>query len=205
MKKLLSVLLLLAATITASAQITWNAKAGLGMSSLMGDGDVDSKIVGKIGVGIEKPISPNWSLMPSLEFALKGAKYGEAGYSENVSLYYVQIPVLAAYRFHLTGKWNLCLKAGPYFAYGIAGDSSYEEDGKGSGSDDVFGVEIGAKRFEMGLDFGVDFEYGKWVVGAEYEYGITPLIDFPEDFDEYGSYEYKLKNQAFYVTVGYKF
>lgn len=207
MKKLLSFVLFAMFAITASAQITWNVKAGFGVSSCIGDAEGSkAHFVGKIGAGMEYAISSNFSLMPSAEFALKGAKWGEdddeyGSFKETLDLYYFQIPVLAAYRFNLTDKLNLVAKAGPYFAFGFAGKDKYSEsfgdsDGEKGGNDDVFGSEIGAKRFEMGLDFGVDLEFKRFVVGAEYEFGLTPLVK-EEDW--------KLRNSAFYVTVGYKF
>lgn len=90
---------------------------------------------------------------------------------------------------------NLVVKAGPYFAFGFAGKVN-ADDSYGSYDGDVFGDEIGAKRFELGVDLGVDFEFKRWVVGAEYEIGITPLIK------EDGA---TARNSAFYVTAGYKF
>ena len=187
---------------TAQAQITWNAKGGLGLAKCIGDDGVDTKnmTVGKIGVGIEKPLTANWSLMPSLEFAIKGAKYtsedwssgGYAGdYDAEVNIYYLQIPVLAAYRFNLNDSWNLTLKAGPYFAYGVKGD----DDGEDIFADDGDKYdEQGANRLDIGLDFGVDFEYHRYVFGLEYEYGLTKLFDYAD-----------LKTSATYITVGYKF
>lgn len=68
MKKVLSFLVMATITIVASAQITWNAKAGVGISSvILSEGSEGSKIhlVGKLGAGMEYAISSNFSLMPS--------------------------------------------------------------------------------------------------------------------------------------------
>lgn len=218
MKKLLSFVLVALFAFTASAQVTWNAKAGFGVSScISSDGaeGVKAHFVGKIGVGMEYPISSNFSLMPSAEFALKGASfideeqyssYGESfttKYRDNVNLLYFQIPVLGAYRFNLNNHLNLVLKAGPYFAFGFYGNVKSEIEFNYDGNNekipehsfDAFS-DLGAKRFELGLDFGVDFELKRFVVGAEYEIGLTPII---------GEDDFSLRNSAFYVTVGYKF
>ena len=207
MKKILCFLVVAMFAITASAQITWNAKAGFGISScILSDGGEGSKphFVGKIGVGMEYPFSANFSLMPSAEFAYKGAKfsYNESdkgiGYSskETIDIFYFQIPVLAAYRFNLTDRLNLVAKAGPYFAFGLGGSVNFSDSESYKAKAGVFSDEIGGKRFEVGLDFGVDLEFRRFVVGAEYEFGLTPLVK------EEGA---SAKNSAFYVTVGYKF
>ena len=213
MKKLLCLLVVAMFAITASAQITWNTKAGFGISScLYSDGDNEdgkTHFVGKLGVGMEYPLTSNFSLMPSAEFALKGAKWGYKDdsfkYDETIDIYYFQIPVLGAYRFNLTDRLNLVAKAGPYFAFGFAGKAKFSESySEGSFSDNYSGSENlfknGGKRFEVGLDFGVDLEFKRFVVGAEYEFGLTPLFKEEDKGDSWS-----VKNSAIYVTVGYKF
>lgn len=200
MKKLFVLAFAMAMTMAASAQVTWNAKLGIGMANCAvsnGEGeDMKLHLVGKAGVGLEYPLTANLSLMPSLEFAVKGYKveYGDGRYSEKCDLMYLQVPVVAAYRFNLSSGWNLAVKVGPYFAYGIKGnakfnDSRYDEDEKY----DPF--EEGAKRFDAGLDVGIDFEHHRYVIGLEYERGFVSL----------SKTDVKIYNQAFYLTVGYKF
>lgn len=200
MRKLFSLLCVAMFAITASAQITWNVKGGAGFATCYGDAEgLSSHFVGKIGVGIEQPFAPNWSVMPSLEVAWKGAKYDyiEDDYyktSETLDMFYIQLPIVAAYRFNLSDSWNMTLKAGPYFAYAISGKMKGDYSmGDYYDSDDFDVFDDGdAKRFDLGLDFGVDFEYHRFVLGAEYELGLT---EFSEG----------LKNAAAYVTIGYKF
>ena len=142
--------------------------------------------------------------MPSLEVAIKGTKwsYKEDGYSadETLNPIYVQIPILGAYRFNLDDDWNLTFKVGPYFAYGVAGDAKYKgKDASGntySETESLFG-DFDAKRFDAGVDVGIDFEYHRFVFGAEFERGFMSFSPDDADFNIY--------NQAFYVTLGYKF
>ncbi len=191
MKKILSVLFVFAVALSASAQITYNAKASLGLSSVDVSESVDglkNKFVAKIGAGIEKPLNENWALMPSLELAWKGYKIEDGDYGQDVSFMYIQVPVLAAYRLNLNGSWNMTAKAGPYFAYALSGDSGDEELG------DFF--DNGGKRFDAGIILAVDFEYHKYVIGLEYERGLTNIMDVES---------ISVTNQAFYATVGYKF
>ena len=84
---------------------------------------------------------------------------------------------------------NIAVKAGPYFAYGV--------DGKFKVGDQEIDLykDTGAKRFDVGADVGVDFEYHRFVFGAEYEIGFSNM----------SSGDNTIKNMAFYLTVGYKF
>lgn len=201
MKKLFSLVCVALFTITASAQITWNVKGGVGIANCIGSDAVgsESHIVGKIGAGIEKPLTSNWSLMPSLELAWKGAKYNddEFDYKDVIDLFYLQIPVVAAYRINVNDHWNITPKTGPYLACALHGQYKYEVNGSysESGKENLFSSEFGGKRFDFGWDFGIDFEYQRFVFGAEYEIGF---ISFgPKDSD--------IKNSAAYFTLGYKF
>ncbi|MBO4984809.1 MAG: hypothetical protein J6C87_04110 [Bacteroides sp.] len=74
MKKLSLVFALLLMCMCATAQITWNVKAGVGIATLSGLNDEGSKKMKfgwKVGVGIEKPLAANWLIMPSLELSRK--------------------------------------------------------------------------------------------------------------------------------------
>jgi len=184
MKKLFVLVFALAMTMTVSAQITWNVKLGGGMSTFWG---YSSKglFVPKVSVGIEKPLSAKWSLMPSIEVAWKGFRHGryDSFYRDEASrLLYLQIPIVAAYRVNLSNNWNLALKAGPYFAYQISAEHLEDYNSK--------------KKFDIGLDVGFDFEFHRFVFGVEGEMGFIPLSDIDTR---------SIKNLAFYGTVGYKF
>lgn len=196
MKKFLVLLLTFFAVSSVSAQITWNLKGGIGVATCFGDMvNLQPHLVGKIGGGIEKAFTPNWSIMPSLEIAWKGAKYSERGYSETLDILYLQIPVMAAYRINLTDNWNMTIKAGPYLAFGVWGSLAYNLNDNyysNSGRENIF--DEYTNRFDVGIDIGLDFEYRRFVFGLEYEVGAISIIK-----DE------SLHNSAFYATIGYKF
>lgn len=212
MKRLLGLVCGVMLTIAASAQITWNVKAGGGIATMWG-GDLENvkpHVVAKIGVGLEKPFSSNFSLMPSIEVAWKGVKnsftdyewnyyvddYFVIDYTENVDLLYIQIPVVAAYRFNISDNWNLTLKGGPYVAYNIYNhykvdlsmyDINYDSESVSNKMD--------IKKFDAGLDVGIDIEYHRFVFGVEGEMGFLSLLGG----------DAKVNNLAFYATIGYKF
>lgn len=217
MKKLSLVFALLLMCMCATAQITWNVKAGVGIATFAGDsGDGNSKMkLGwKVGVGIEKPLSANWLIMPSLEFKQKGSAwegqetyydYEEHYYSyeDVVTLNYLQLPILGAYRTRLNDDFNLTLKAGPYLAYALSGDYEWSDNEGDNGSADIFGKEmelegLESSRFDFGLALGADVEYHRFVVGAEAEFGFIPCFKNTED-------NISIRNISAYITVGYKF
>ena len=189
-------------SLVASAQLTWNVKAGLGTAWCPTDEDGISKkthVVGKLGVGLEKPFTQNFSVMPSLELALKGTKWKlvdlDETFEQQVNLTYLQIPILGAYRFNLNDSWNIVAKAGPYFAYALSGNVKEDSD-----EYDIFDkTEMEgdtANRFDAGIILGADFEYHRFVAGVELEYGLTNIVDWGQ---------VDVKNVAGYITVGYKF
>ena len=117
MKKGLIFVLFALVSIVSYSQISWNAKVGMNMSNFTGDMDTDMRIGFNVGVGMEYQFSDMWSIQPSLMFTQKGAKQDEV----KMNPMYLEIPVLAAARFAIADNQNIVVKAGPYFAYGIAG------------------------------------------------------------------------------------
>lgn len=206
MKKLFTLFVVLFVTMTANAQVTWNLKGGVGLASCIGSGDAaDSKLkfVAKFGGGLETPITQSLSFMPSLEVAWKGGKYDMPGGDATLNLIYLQIPAVLAYRVNVNDRLNMTIKAGPYAAFALSGNmkQDYVIGAMAYNYDvNIFkenGVSItkAANRFDVGLDVGLDFELHRFVLGLEYELGFVSFA--PNDN--------KLKNQAFYLTVGYKF
>lgn len=198
MKKIALITVLLTASIAAFSQVTYNAKAGLGIAFMsatdLPDGmNINSNVVWKIGAGIEKAFTPDFSIMPSIELAKKGmtlsaTSEGETE-SEKIGITYLQIPVLGAYRYNLSEGWNVTAKAGPYFGYALSAKASY------NGQKEDFSDNI--NKFEIGLDFGLELEHHRYCFGFEFERGFTSITDEPEDGDIF--------NAALYVTIGYKF
>lgn len=208
MKKLGLLMVTMLVCMVTSAQITWNVKAGAGFATMRGDvEDVESKLGWKIGVGIEKPLSADWLIMPSLEFKLKGTQVsftdGTNKENDKLTMSYLQLPILAAYRTRLNDDFNLTLKAGPYVAYAFSGKMKYEGTWDGEYEEeewDIFEEEEEGKRFDAGLLLGVDFEYHRFVLGAEFEYGLLPALKLEEEDGTFKAY-----NTSFYITLGYKF
>ncbi len=189
MKKILFVVAMVFCTLTASAQddSKFILNAGLGASSVVG-GDADSKLkfAYKAGVLYDLSITENFSVIPGLEFAVKGFDSNE--YDGAINLGYIQIPVFAAYKFPLNSNVNILVKAGPYVAYGVVAND-IELTSKITYN--AFDKDKGYKRFDAGLIGGVDLVFEDFTVGLEYSHGFAKMMS--------GA---KLYNQAFGVVLG---
>lgn len=223
MKKLFLSLVLLCACGSISAQVTWNVKGGIGFSSfwLSETGmDVKSKMVWRLGVGIETPLTHDLLFMPSLEIAQKGAKMETPDdpdddpsssyyfhYEDDARLTYLQIPLLLAYRIPL-GTVNATFKAGPHIAYALSGKmKSNYVDGRTSGTESInlfdlddYEEDVKSSRLDVGITVGVGFEYHRAELGIELEQGFTNMFELKDEYDK--NY---IKNTALYITLGYKF
>ena len=193
MKKGLIFVLFALVSIVSYSQVSWNAKVGMNMSNFTGDMDTDMKIGFNVGVGMEYQFTDMWSIQPSLMISQKGGKYDEDGETVKFNPMYLEIPVLAAARFAVTDNQNVVVKAGPYFAFGVAGKVKVGDE-KG----DFFGDgddQYGGKRFDCGIGVGVAYEINKFFIDLTGEFGLTKIYDG----------DGAPKNINFSIGVGYKF
>ena len=190
MKKVLLMVALALTTLTMSAQedSKWTVKAGVGLSSVVGDDveGVENIFSYKVGLSYDLGISENFSIIPEVEFANKG--YKSEVVNGDINKFFLQIPVFAAYKFNVSDNMKLAIKAGPYVAYGLLGS---DIDWYNGDSDNIFDID---ERFDAGIIAGLSLDFEQFTVGIEYNRGLTEV---EEDCDAY--------NQGFGVTFGYKF
>lgn len=177
-------------TMNAQEDSNWTVKAGVGMSSVVGsDTDADKSIISyKVGVSYDLGITENFSVIPGVEYVGKGFK--EDGINGNINMSYLQVPILAAYKFPVSDNMKLSVKAGPYASYGLFGS---DLEFYGGGSINVFDSDM-FDRFDLGAIAGVSLDLNQFSVGVEYSRGLMKLSS---DVNAY--------NQAFGLVVGYKF
>ena len=94
-----------------------------------------------LGVGMDYGFSENWSLQSGLMFIFKGFKVKDAFKARPI---YLDIPILAAYKFNISDNTKFVINAGPYLAFGLGGKVKYD----GGGDEKVFGDD-GWKRFDF--------------------------------------------------------
>lgn len=168
------------------SKFTW--KAGVGISNLAGSDNAGLKtaISFKLGVGYEYALSESFSIEPAVMLHNKGFKVD--GFSNYVARYFLEVPVLAAYKVNLNNNCQLVLNAGPYVAYGLFGSDIEWGDGTKTSAFDAF------KRFEAGIGAGAKVLFGRMAVGVDFNRALTKAMD-----------DVKVYSQVIGLTFGYKF
>ena len=93
------------------------------------------------------------------------------GFSGYVTRYFLEVPVLAAYKINLNNNCQLVINAGPYVAYGLFGSDVEWSNG------DKTNVFDTCNRFEAGIEAGAKLVFNRMFVGAYYNRAFTKAID----------------------------
>ena len=193
MKKLLLLIALVCAVLNVSAQedskLSW--KAGIGLSGAAGsDSDgFKSTLSYKVGVGYEYAISESFSIEPAAMINNKSFKID--GISGNINRFFLEVPVLAAYKMDLNDNYKLIINAGPYVAYGLFGSDIEWGDGEAKTN-----VIDSCDRFEAGIEAGARVVFGEMSVGIDFNRAITKAFKEGDG---------KVYSRVIGVTFGYKF
>lgn len=183
MKKIFLVLMITTVAAVANAQVKWDVRVGVNVSQFS-EGDAGLKLGLKAGVNAEFEFSELFALRPGLYFSMKGSSEDTkfaSDFPSKANLSYIELPVLASFRFPVKNNFSLALNAGPYFACRV----NKEPD-----------MLPGVNTFDMGVEAGLDFVFGKFVFGPGVQYGLTEAA-------KYGTT--KLHNINYSLTFGYKF
>lgn len=215
MKKIFAIVACVAMSLAANAQawssekpenpVKFGVQAGMNISSFSYEDDSpDSKIGFNAGVTLDYSIVKSFAIKTGLFFTMKGAKTSEsyAGVDDDwkATPMYLELPILASYRYNFSDNLQWEVNAGPYLAFGLGGKKKNEVSGKGfsqEDEDDFFGKSDDgkAKRFDMGLQFGTGITFQQhYCIGIAYELGLTELHKDDKD-----------KNNNFMINLGYKF
>lgn len=156
---------------------------------------------------VEKPILQSLSAKAGVFYTMKGTVgKNDAGFGGTLtttfSPAYIEIPVLASYRYQINEKLRVQFDLGPYFAIGIHGKDKKENSGNGSFSRpteteyDLFGKDGQLKRFDFGLRFGPEVVFNnKFRGGLGYEFSVINISNMGG----------KVGNGNFMVNLGYSF
>lgn len=192
MKKIFMIAALALVTATAGAQ-NWKAEVGAGVTQYNGDADSDGKFAWQVGAGYEFKVVGNFSIQPYLYLIDKGGK----GDGLKSNAYYLEMPVLASYRFDVGHGISVVPQIGPYFSVGIFGKTKEDVYG-GNGEKvkyDTFSNDA-LKNRDIGLTFKVEAEYQKYSFGVRYDMGVT---------DNNNSDGGSIKNSTWMFSLGYRF
>ena len=168
--------------------VTFGVRAGLNMNNLKGLNEPNTHFADEelntdglycfhVGVNLDYNINKSFALETGVFFTNKGlAGYDyylhnyndEVRYSSNESRhrYFIQIPVLARFKFYVNEDFNIQIRAGGFAAPRIGANSD-------------FGwfplVVFTYKDFDAGLIGGLGISYKSIYLGAQYEYGLTEI------------------------------
>lgn len=202
MKKFLMTAVLGMFALAGFSQVKWDARVGMNFSNVTKADNTKALPGFQLGVGMDYGFSENWSLQSGLMISSKGYKfdYKDEYYNESYKArpIYLDIPILAAYKFNISDNTKFVINAGPYLAFGLGGKCKYDEGGdyklfKGEDGDDA---EM--KRFDLGIQYGIGLE-----ISEHYLVNLTGQNGFisPNNIDGFEDY----KNMTFSIGVGYRF
>ena len=99
-------------------------------------------------------------------------------YKETSTASFIQLPIHAGYKLPIADDMKIIFHGGPYIACGVGGNTKRESTGNGKYGKaklDTFGDNGLLKRFDFGLGFGISFEYAKFGVGIDWDFGLLDL------------------------------
>lgn len=184
----------------ADQPVTFGIRGGVNFAKQTASADgysasAKSNVGFNVGVSVDIPMLESLYLQTGLYYTVKGYKLDvedyeyEEVYTEKTNPSYLEIPILASYRYNFSDRTQLQINFGPYVACGIAG--KYKYDGE---EEDFFGDAN--KRFDAGLAFGAGMTFGHFFVGLNYDLGLTNTL---KDSDA------SFKNRSLSINVGYNF
>lgn len=199
MKKFLMTAVLAMFALTGFSQVKWDGRFGVNFSNVTQDKDSKALPGFTLGVGMDYGFTENWSLQSGLMISSKGFKYKIGNEKDTYRPIYLDIPILAAYKFDIADNMKFVINAGPYLAFGLGGKNKEHWDGGESYK--LFKGDDGWKRFDLGLQYGIGLELSeRYLINLTGQNGFICPIDFPSGYK--GD---KPKNMTFTIGVGYRF
>ncbi len=198
MKKYLLTVLLGVFAVAGFSQVKWDARFGMNFSNQTKVDEAKALPGFTMGVGMDYGFTENWSLQSGLMITSKGYKLKEMGEKLKVRPIYLDIPILAAYKFAISDNAKFVVNVGPYMAIGLGGKAKWSDDDDTKLFDDK-GADW--KRFDLGIQYGIGLELGEhYLVNFTGQNGFIAPRDYSDGYD--GD---KPKNMSFAIGVGYRF
>ena len=176
------------------AQVQLGLKAGVNLATLKFDNPSlnatqQARIDFQGGFLVDVPLTRSLSLQPALLISTKGSQINTFAIdssrtpiatpiTNSIKLLYVELPLLALFRFEVSSSLRLYGGLGPYLGVGLGGriHSSYAPLGE---REVVFGSgAVGRnnfRRFDYGLSGAAGLEWHRLLVGLTYGYGLADL------------------------------
>lgn len=175
------------------SQVKWDAKFGMNFSNMTKIDESKALPGFTLGVGMDYGFNENWSLQSGLMISSKGFKFKEGDWKDKYRPIYLDIPILAAYKFNISDNTKFVINAGPYLAIGLGGKNK-ETDEEDIKLFDKDGYDW--KRFDLGIQYGIGLELSdRYLINLTGQNGFISPVDGGDD----------PKNMTFSIGVGYRF
>ena len=192
MKKFLMTAVLGMFALAGFSQVKWDAKFGMNFSNMTKIDESKALPGFTLGVGMDYGFNENWSLQSGLMISSKGFKFKEGDWKDKYRPIYLDIPILAAYKFNISDNTKFVINAGPYLAIGLGGKNK-ETDEEDIKLFDKDGYDW--KRFDLGIQYGIGLELSdRYLINLTGQNGFIS-VDGGDD----------PKNMTFTIGVGYRF
>lgn len=181
MKKLFLGAALAVSSLTFAQQ--FGAKAGVNVSSLSKQADLDSKskVGAYAGIFMNAPLASNFSIQPELLYSLEGNKttetYPGVKYNYTNNLHMINIPVM--FQYNVTPEFYL--EAGPQFGFVAGAKGKTKIDGNVVGinvnSDKTVDIKDNFNTFNFSLGAGAGYYFiPNLGVTVRYMAGLTDVV-----------------------------
>lgn len=182
--------------------VYYGLRLGLALSAVNSDDDrLDG---GSVQAGLNLGAIIGFQLSPAapvyletgLFYTEKGGKGKVEGVKFTYDLNYLELPIIAKYKYDVDGDLSVQPFAGGYLSYGVGGKvknfgrTKDERATYSSFSEDFF------KRFDGGLRIGCGLEYQMIYAEMAYDFGLSNICH--SDFDS-------SHNGCFYINCGVNF
>lgn len=195
MKKIiLTIVLAVAATVSANAQLRVEAGINLGNYSI-DFSKLSTRIAPKVSLLYSLPEGDMFGTELGLQFAtfnVGNENAGNRSYGSKMSISDIQIPIREYVDFRITDKFTIRPGIGTYIGTSVAGTTTRADGTTAS----PFGDD-GLKRFDFGIDDELAFVFNNHLsISIGSQHCVINRSKSPD---------VKIKNNAFYLTVGWMF
>ena len=192
---LTAVTLLVLVALPASAQASFGLRGGLNTAFFAGDDadGTDPRLGGVGGAFVRFDATPSVALQIEALYSQEGAKDAIVGQEGTYKLDYLDIPVLIRLGVPLSRLADAGVYAGP--SIGIPLRSEFDFEGGGTINEST--------KTDLGVTVGLDYWAGPVGVDLRYTAGLTDAFD--DEIDGEFVEPLDIRNQAFTVTLGYRF
>lgn len=148
------------------------------------------------------PVKNDFWFEGGLGIVGKGGVFYQDALTTTIHVTYLELPVEIMRKFNFTNLGRFYLGAGGYIAHGFGGSLDYETPGTASTDKLRFGKENDVRRYDIGLDFSMGFEFRNRVTfNMGYKPGLNNIASIPQQ--DTGTSV--VRNREFTIGLGYLF